>query len=106
VDRISFNNLEVGHLSQQQVVASDDPRQGCDFVLEFSSSISTAFGEVVSTAAIIHLILRELSGVKRTATTCTFGKGSGPTLTLNVLAVGKQTCTDRNRGLPQVPPSK
>jgi hypothetical protein len=30
VDRIiSFNNLEVDHLPKQQVVASDDPHQGC-----------------------------------------------------------------------------
>ncbi len=48
VDRmISFNNLEVDHLSKRQVVASDIHTNGAisEPFVEFSSSISTTFGK-------------------------------------------------------------
>jgi hypothetical protein len=49
---ISFNNLDVDHLSKQQVVASKHftPRPvSRDRLVEFSFSISTLFGEAFFT---------------------------------------------------------
>ena len=74
VDRmISFNNLEVGHLPKQQVVASDDPHQGskqrspCGILI---LNFDYIWRCILRRRPVIPLIFSELSGMNLAATTC------------------------------------